>query len=86
MKYAGFLVIQDESGAHLRLYEYRGWLFKKRRFVLETGEGVTRIDFDNYEIAKTGEALVRMNPSKECVHEALTERSGPPQRGWPSMT
>jgi hypothetical protein len=74
MKYAGFLVVEDESGTSLRLYEYRGWLFSKRRFVLETGEAVTRINFDSYKITKTGEALVRAKPSTDCVHEALTDR------------
>jgi hypothetical protein len=34
-----------------------------RRFVLETGERVRRVNFDNYVIAKTGETLVRIDAS-----------------------
>lgn len=73
MRYAGFLVVEDASGVQLRLYEYRGRFFWKRRFVLETGEVVTRTDFNTYKIAKTGEALVRVQAT--CPHEALTERN-----------
>jgi len=74
MIWAGFIVVEDASGAQLQLHEYRGRFFGKRRFVLETGEAVRRTDFDNYLIARTGEKLVRVKPSA-AIHEALLERS-----------
>lgn len=73
MRWSGFLVVEDVSGAQLQLHEYRGRLFSRRRFVLETGEAVNRVDFDNYVIAKTGESLVRIK-SSSCGHPALLER------------
>ena len=74
MIWAGFIVVEDASGAQLQLHEYRGRFFDKRRFVLETGEAVTRVDFDNYLVAKTGEKLVRVIPGA-AAHDALLERS-----------
>jgi hypothetical protein len=32
-----------------------------RRFVLETGELVKRLDFDTYQVTRTGEKLVRID-------------------------
>ncbi|HEX3675979.1 MAG TPA: hypothetical protein VHU79_01095 [Sphingomicrobium sp.] len=51
MQYAGRLRIEDA-------------IFRKiRRFVLETGEPVRRVDFDHYWVAKTGKRLVRIDSS-----------------------
>lgn len=61
-EYAGCIVVADNSGTHYQLYEYRGRrLFKPfRRFILSNGEAVKRIDFDHYELAKTGLKLKRL--------------------------
>jgi len=62
MEYAGRITVEDASGARFQVHEYRGRrLFKSvRRFMLETGEAVTRVDLDHYLIAKTGEKLLRV--------------------------
>lgn len=62
VEYVGSLVVEDSSGNHLQLYEYRGRrLFAPiRRYVLDTGEAVKRINFDTYMIATTGEQLIRV--------------------------
>jgi hypothetical protein len=62
MHYAGRLTVEDASGARFQIHEYRGrHLFRHvRRFVLQTGEPVNRLDFDHYEVARTGEKLVRI--------------------------
>jgi hypothetical protein len=63
MNYAGRLTVEDASGARFQIHEYRGrHLFRQvRRFVLQTGESVRRVDFDHYEIARTGKRLVRID-------------------------
>jgi hypothetical protein len=65
MQYAGRLRVEDARGARFQIHEYRGrQLFRKvRRFVLETGEPVRRVDFDHHEVAKTGKRLVRIDSS-----------------------
>jgi hypothetical protein len=63
MHYAGRLTVEDANGARFQIHEYRGRrLFRQiRRFVLQTGEPVRRLDFDNYEVARTGKKLVRID-------------------------
>jgi hypothetical protein len=63
MEYAGRLVVEDQNGARLQMYEYRGRrLFKAvRHYRLETGQPVNRIDFDNYVIAGIGTPLKRVS-------------------------
>lgn len=63
MEYAGRITVEDASGARFQLHEYRGRRFFKlmRRFMLDTGEPVERVDFDNYMIATTREPLVRVD-------------------------
>jgi hypothetical protein len=66
MQYAGRMLVEDSNGCRFQLHEYRKRrMFRAdvRRFVLETGESVRRINFDNYVIAKTGETLVRIDAS-----------------------
>ena len=65
LEYAGSLIVEDASGCRFQLYEFRGRRFLRpvRRFELDTGEAVQRVDFDNYVVAKTGETLVRVEPS-----------------------
>ena len=64
MEYAGRLTVQNSKGRLFQLHEYRGRrlfaLKDSRRFVLETGEAVERLDLDNYVIRNTGEPLVRI--------------------------
>jgi hypothetical protein len=67
MEYAGRLTVQNSSGRLFQLHEYRGRrlfaLKDSRRFVLETGEAVERLDLDNYVVRNTGEPLVRVAKS-----------------------
>lgn len=60
--YAATHVVEDASGGRFQLYEYRGHSFlrKVRKFVLDTGEPVKRLDFDHYVIATSGEPLMRV--------------------------
>jgi hypothetical protein len=62
VEYAATLVVEDADGARLQLYEFRGWrLFRRvRSYVLDTGEPVSRIDFDNYVVIASGETLKRV--------------------------
>lgn len=64
-RYAGTLLVEDASGCRFQIYEYHGRHFfsRERKFVLDTGELVQRVDFDNYVVANTGETLVRVGPS-----------------------
>jgi hypothetical protein len=63
LDYAGHITVENATGRRYRVHEYRGRrLFKLvRRFVLETGQRVQRIDFDNYLVARTGEPLSRVD-------------------------
>ena len=62
MTYAGRITVEDASGARFQLHEFRGvFLFGKRRFVLESGERVKRIDFDTYRNKSTGAVLTRVS-------------------------
>lgn len=68
MRYEGRIIVEDADGCRFEIHEYRSrWSFwPARRFVLETGEPVNRINFDNYVIATTGEALVRVVGLNAC--------------------
>jgi hypothetical protein len=63
VEYAATYTVEDASGARFQMYEFRGSRFfmRVRKFRLDTGEPVTRIDFDNYLIATTGKPLVRVS-------------------------
>ena len=63
MDYAGRITVDDAGGSRFQIHEFRGrrFLVRIRRFVLDTGERVKRIDFENYEVASTGERLVRID-------------------------
>lgn len=65
MEYAGRITVEDASGSRFQIHEFRGrrFLSRIRRFVLDTGQRVKRIDFENYEVAVTGEKLVRIDGS-----------------------
>lgn len=61
MKYVGHITVEDASGCPFDVHEYRErrLLKERRRFILETGEPVMRLDPDYYVIATTGETLVK---------------------------
>jgi hypothetical protein len=62
LEYAGRITVEDASGARFQVHEFRGrrFFWRARRFVLETGELVKRVDFDHYVIGPTGEVLLRI--------------------------
>jgi hypothetical protein len=73
VEYAATHVVEDASGARFRLYEYRGSRFLRpvRKFMLDTGEPVKRVDFDHYVIAASGEPLMRVEEhAKEIFRHA----------------
>jgi len=61
--YSGCVLVQDASGARLYLHEYRGrrTFLPVRRYMLDTGEQVRRIDAKTFEIVPSGERLVRVS-------------------------
>jgi hypothetical protein len=60
--YSGRILVEDASGARFFVHEYRGrrTLFQTRRYMLDTGEPVRRVDARSFIIEKTGETLVRV--------------------------
>jgi len=59
MKFAGFIRVEDASGARFRIFEYRlrRLLREVSVFLLDTGEPVSRASADNYVVTSTGETL-----------------------------
>ncbi len=62
LEYAGRITVEDTKGRRLQIHEYRGrrLLRHTQRFLLENGERVDRVDFDNYLVAKSGVRLIRI--------------------------
>ena len=60
--YSGHILVEDASGARFYVHEYRGrrTLLRTRRYMLDTGESVRRVDARSFIIEKTGETLVRV--------------------------
>ena len=61
MDYAGRSVVEDEKGTRYQVYEFRGRrLFRGtiRRFELETGARLDRVDSDTFRLPATGETLL----------------------------
>jgi hypothetical protein len=60
--YSGHILVEDASGARFYVHEYHGrrTFFRTRRYMLDTGEPVRRIDARTFMIEKTGEQLVRV--------------------------
>jgi hypothetical protein len=58
----GRIRVEDASGCQFEVHEYRGrrTLFPVRRYVLETGEPVRRVDDHIFVVHRTGETLVRL--------------------------
>ena len=63
MKYAGFIRVEDASGARFRVFEYRlrRLLREVSVFHLDTGEPVSRIASGVYVVASTGEPLCALD-------------------------
>lgn len=60
--YSGHILVEDASGARFQVHEYHGrrTFFRTRRYMLDTGEPVRRVDANTFVIDKTGETLVRV--------------------------
>ena len=61
--YSGRILVEDASGARFYVHEYRGrkTLLPVRRYMLDTGEPIRRVDRETFEITTTGERLQRVN-------------------------
>ena len=59
-RYVGRIEVEDASGCRFELHEYAGrrGLRAFRRYALDTGEPVRRVDENAFVISRTGEALV----------------------------
>jgi hypothetical protein len=59
-RYSGCIPVVDDTDARLYVHEYRSrrLLRRIRRYMLDTGEAVRRIDSRRFEIMRTGELLV----------------------------
>jgi len=60
--YSGRVLVEDASGARFYVHEYRGrrMVLPVKRYMLDTGEQVRRIDGKSFEIVATGERLIRV--------------------------
>jgi hypothetical protein len=60
--YSGRILVEDASGARFYVHEYRGrrTFLRVRRYMLDTGEEVRRVDGETFVITGTGERLVRV--------------------------
>ena len=61
--YSGRILVEDASGARFYVHEYRGrrTLLRTRRYMLDTGESVRRVDEHTFVIERTGERLMRLD-------------------------
>ncbi len=62
--YSGRIPVEDDEGSRFFVHEYRGRrhvLLPTRRYMLDTGEAVRKVDRKTFEIARTGERLVRVD-------------------------
>ena len=61
--YAGRILVEDASGSRFYVHEYRGrrTFLPAKRYMLDTGEHVRRIDGEEFEIIPTGERLRRVD-------------------------
>jgi hypothetical protein len=60
--YLGRILVEDASGSRFYVHEYRGrrMVLPFRRYMLDTGEHVRRVDERTFEIVPTGERLFRV--------------------------
>lgn len=61
--YSGRILVEDASGARFYVHEYRGrkTFLPVRRYMLDTGEPIRRVDSQTFEITTTGERLQRVD-------------------------
>lgn len=61
--YSGGILVEDAEGSRFHVHEYRGrrTLFWAKRYVLDTGESVRRVDARTFVIERTGERLTRVD-------------------------
>lgn len=61
--YFGRILVEDASGARFYVHEYRGrrTFLPVKRYVLDTGETVRRVDERTFVIDATGERLVHVD-------------------------
>ena len=60
--YSGRILVEDATGARFYVHEYRGrrTFLPVRRYMLDTGEPVRRVDGTCFAIVATGEKLIRV--------------------------
>ena len=58
MSYLGSIRVEDGSGDQFDVHEFRDSMLR-RRYVLDTGETVRRIDNQTFTVDRTGETLMR---------------------------
>ena len=60
--YSGRILVEDADGSRFYVHEYRGrrTFLLTKRYMLETGEQVQRVDARTFEIVRTGERLTRV--------------------------
>lgn len=61
--YSGRILVEDVSGSRFYVHEYRGRraLLPVKRYMLDTGEQVRRVNGKEFEIVPTGERLRRVD-------------------------
>ena len=61
--YSGGILVEDASGARFYVHEYRGRriFLHFRRYILDTGEPVRRLDRSTFVVVATGERLMRVD-------------------------
>jgi hypothetical protein len=59
--YSGRILVEDADGSRFYVHEYRGrrTFLRMKRYMLETGEEVRRVDARSFVIVRTGERLTR---------------------------
>ena len=64
--YSGGILVEDAHGSRFFVHEYRGrrTFLRMKRYMLETGEQVRRVDARTFEIVETGERLTRVEDQK----------------------
>jgi hypothetical protein len=72
MKFAGFIRVEDASGARFRIFEYRlrRLLREVSVFLLDTGEPVSPDGAGNYVVTRTGETLCVVEEDLDVIPEA----------------
>jgi hypothetical protein len=62
MRYTGNILVEDSTGCRFELHEYRERRLLRmiKRYMLDTGEVVQRVNKDTFRITGTGEVMVRV--------------------------